>query len=128
VTRENAQTKARRYLSEGRPGAKALGLEALARAVRHRRWRAVHARRSRPGVSDRREPGSAEKEREPKPVHRLIVPATRRATGASGVPFSDSLLMHPDSLPGLALRLVVPFGSDLPLWRRRALALLLSLR
>src|SRR5204863_2802945 len=29
-------------------GAKALGPEALARALRHRRWRAVHARRSRP--------------------------------------------------------------------------------
>src|SRR5207248_1477476 len=65
-------------------GSKALGPEALARAMRHRRWRAVHARRSRPAVSDRREPGSAEKEREPKRVHRLIVPATRRATGASG--------------------------------------------
>ena len=77
-----------------------LGLEALAHAVRHRRRRAVHARRSRPGVSDRREPGSAEKEREPKRVHRLIVPATRRATGASGVLFSDSLLMHPDPLRG----------------------------
>ena len=77
-----------------------LGLEALAHSVRHRRRRAVHARRSRPGVSDRREPGSAEKEREPKRVHRLIVPATRRATGASGVLFSDSLLMHPDPPPG----------------------------
>jgi hypothetical protein len=73
-------------------GAKALGPEALARAMRHRRWRAVHARRSRPAVSDRREPGSAEKKREPKRVHRLIVPATRRVTGASGAPFSDSLL------------------------------------
>lgn len=61
-------------------GVKALGPEALARAVRHRRWRAVHARRSRPDVSDPREPGSAEKEREPERVHRLIVPATRRAT------------------------------------------------
>jgi hypothetical protein len=29
----------------------------------------------------------------------LIVPATRRVTGASGAPFSDSLLMHPDSPP-----------------------------
>ena len=80
-------------------GAKALGPEALARAMRHRRWRAVQARRSRPAVSDRREPGSAEKKREPKRVHRLIVPATRRVTGASGAPFSDSLLMHPDSPP-----------------------------
>src|SRR6266550_8450463 len=77
----------------------ALGPEALARAMRHRRWRAVHARRSRPAVSDRREPGGAEKKREPKRVHRLIVPATRRVTGASGAPFSDSLLMHPDSPP-----------------------------
>jgi len=85
-------------------GAKALGPEALARAMRHRRWRAVHARRSRPAVSDRREPGSAEKKREPKRVHRLIVPATRRVTGASGAPFSDSLLMHPDSPPAVARR------------------------
>jgi hypothetical protein len=59
--------------------AKALGPEALARAIRPRRRRAVHARRSPPGVSDRREPGSAEKEREPKRVHQLIVPATERA-------------------------------------------------
>ena len=80
-------------------GAKALGPEALARAIRHRRWRAVHARRSRPAVSDRREPGSAEKQREPKRVHPLIVPATRRVTGASGALLSDSLLMHPDSPP-----------------------------
>jgi hypothetical protein len=83
------------------------GSEALSRAVRHRLWRAVHARRSRPGVTDRREPGRTEKEREPKRVHRRIVPATRRATGASGVPFADSLL--------IARRLVVAFGSDLPL-------------
>jgi hypothetical protein len=78
VTRENAEAKARPRHSQA--GAKALGPEALARAVRHRRWRAVHARRSRPDVSDPREPGSAEKEREPERVHRLIVPATRRAT------------------------------------------------
>ncbi len=77
-----------------------LGPETLARAMRHRRRRAVHARRSRQGVSDRHEPGSAEEEREPKRVHRLIVPVTRRATGAIGTPFPDSLHMHPDSPPG----------------------------
>lgn len=61
-------------------GAKASGPEALARAVRHRRRRAVHARRSRPDVGNPRKPGSAEEEREPERVHRSIVPATRRAT------------------------------------------------
>jgi hypothetical protein len=71
--------------------AKALGPETLARAIRHRRWRAVHTRRSRPGVSDRREPGSAEKEGEPERVHRWSVPATRRATKASGASFSKLL-------------------------------------
>jgi hypothetical protein len=67
-----------------RGAATALGPEALARAIRHRRWRAVHARGSRPGVSDRREPGSAKKEREPKRVHRPSVPTTCRPTEASG--------------------------------------------
>jgi hypothetical protein len=61
--------------------AAALGPEAFASAIGHRRWRAVCARCSRPGVSDRREPRGAEKKREPKRVHRLSVPAAPRATG-----------------------------------------------
>jgi hypothetical protein len=85
-------------------GAKALGPEALARAMRHRRWRAVHARRSRPAVSDRPEPGSAEKKREPKRVHRLIVPATRRVTGASGAPFFRFLTYAPGLTSGVGRR------------------------
>jgi hypothetical protein len=85
---------------DSRARAKTLGPETLARAMRHRRRWAVHAWRSRQGVSDRHEPGSAEEEREPKRVHRLIVPVTRRATGAIGAPFPDSLHMHPDSPPG----------------------------
>jgi hypothetical protein len=72
-------------------GAKPLGPEALARAIGHRRWRAVHARRSRPGVSDRRQPGRGEKEREPERVHRSSVPATRRAMKASSPSFSKML-------------------------------------
>ncbi len=67
------------------------GPEALARTLRHRRRRAVQARCSRQGVSDPREPGSAEKEREPKRVHRLMMPTTRRASGATGAPFPHSL-------------------------------------
>jgi hypothetical protein len=83
-----------------RGGAKASGLEPFAGAVRHRRWRAVHARRSRPGVSDRREPGSAEKKGEPKRVHRLIVPATRRARSVQRPVFQ---------IPYLCTRLVFAF-------------------
>ena len=94
--------------------AKALGPEALARALRHRRWRAVHARRSRPDVSDPREPGSAEKEREPERLHRLIVPATRRATSVRRSIFQiPYLCTRTEHL--IALRLVVAFGWDLPL-------------
>ena len=83
-----------------RPALRASGPETLARAMRHRRWRAVHARRSRPGVTDRREPGSAKKKREPKRVHRLIVPATWELRQRSAPPFPDSLHMYPDSAPG----------------------------
>jgi hypothetical protein len=72
-------------------GAKALRPETLSRAIRHRRWRAVHARSSRPGVSDRREPGSGKQERGPERVHRWSVPATRRATKASCAFFSKLL-------------------------------------
>src|SRR5215831_18180698 len=91
--RENAQTKARWSLWVERR-AKALGPEALARVVRHRGWRTVRAGRAGPDVCDRGEPGCPEKEREPERGHRAIVPVTRRATKASGVPFSDSLLVH----------------------------------
>jgi hypothetical protein len=84
--------------------AKALGPEALARAIRHRRWRAIHARRSRPGVSDRREPGSAEQEREPKRVHRTSVPTTRRPTEASGAPSCRFLTNEPGLPPGVGRR------------------------
>jgi hypothetical protein len=81
-------------------GAKALGPEALARAVRHRRRRAIHTRRSRPDVSNPRKPGSAEEEREPERVHQSIVPATRRATGVRRPVFQ---------IPYLCTRLVFAF-------------------
>jgi hypothetical protein len=92
VTRENAETKARPRHSQA--GAKALGPEALARAVSHRRWRAVHARRSRPDVSDPRKPGSAEKEREPERVHPVDSASHAASYERPASGFSDSLLMH----------------------------------
>jgi hypothetical protein len=72
-------------------GAKPSGPKALARAIRHRRWRHLHARRSRPGVSDRRQPGRGEKKREPERVHPSSVPATRRAMKATSASFSKML-------------------------------------
>jgi hypothetical protein len=109
----------RRWRRSGAPSvaANALGRESLAHAVSHRGWRSVHARRSRPSVSDRREPGSAEKQREPERVHRAIVPARRRAMGASRVLFQIPYLctLSDECSHLIVLRLVVAFASDLPL-------------
>jgi hypothetical protein len=85
----------------GRRTLRPLGPEALARAIRERRWRAVHARCSRPGVSDRREPGSAEEKREPKGVHRLSVPATRELRQRSAPSFQTPYLCTRTNHPQL---------------------------
>ena len=76
-------------------GASALGPEARARAIRHRRWRTLHARRSRPRVRDRREPRSGQKKCDPERVHRCECASYGRATKAFGTFVSRLLTCRP---------------------------------
>ena len=89
--RSREHRRAARLVGASSLGSRGLDPEAIARAIRHRGWRSVHAWRSRPDVSDRRQPRRGEEKREPERAHRSSVPAARRSTKAFSVFLSTML-------------------------------------